>query len=75
MIEEENIEEQPSAETPQLTEKENIPEGKIKHTTINTQYNEENMEVHKHPHHVTHKKKWGEYLLEFYMILNLTNKL
>ena len=23
------------------------------------------MEVHKHPHHVTHKKKWGEYLLEF----------
>ena len=21
----------------------------------------ENMEVHKHPHHVTHKKKWGEY--------------
>src|SRR5258708_5771712 len=28
----------------------------------------ENMEVHKHPHHVTHKKKWGEYLLEFLMI-------
>ena len=28
----------------------------------------ENMEVHKHPHHVTHKKKWGEYLLEFIMI-------
>lgn len=26
------------------------------------------MEVHKHPHHVTHKKKWGEYLLEFFMI-------
>ena len=26
------------------------------------------MEVHKHPHHVTHKKKWGEYLLEFLMI-------
>ncbi|MEJ7675981.1 MAG: hypothetical protein WKF59_25600 [Chitinophagaceae bacterium] len=23
-----------------------------------------NMEVH-HPHHVTHKKKWTEYLLEF----------
>jgi hypothetical protein len=29
---------------------------------------EKNMEVHKHPHHVTHKKKWGEYLLEFLMI-------
>jgi hypothetical protein len=28
-----------------------------------------NMEVHKHPHHVTHKKKWGEYLLEFFMLL------
>jgi len=28
----------------------------------------ENMEVHKHPHHVTHKKKWGEYLLEFSML-------
>jgi hypothetical protein len=28
----------------------------------------ETMEVHKHPHHVTHKKKWGEYLLEFIML-------
>jgi hypothetical protein len=28
----------------------------------------ESMEVHKHPHHVTHKKKWGEYLLEFSML-------
>jgi hypothetical protein len=28
----------------------------------------ENMEVHKHPHDVTHKKKWGEYLLEFFML-------
>ena len=26
------------------------------------------MEVHKHPHHVSHKKKWGEYLLEFLML-------
>jgi hypothetical protein len=26
------------------------------------------MEVHKHPHDITHKKKWGEYLLEFLMI-------
>jgi len=26
------------------------------------------MEVHKHPHHVTHKKKWGEYFLEFLML-------
>jgi hypothetical protein len=35
----------------------------------NTQNQEtENMEVHKHPHHVMHKKKWGEYLLEFFML-------
>ena len=26
------------------------------------------MEVHKHAQHVTHKKKWGEYLLEFLML-------
>ena len=26
------------------------------------------MEVHKHPHHVTHKKKWVEYVLEFVML-------
>jgi len=26
------------------------------------------MEVHKHPHHVMHKKKWNEYLVEFFML-------
>jgi len=26
------------------------------------------MEVHKHPHHIANKKKWGEYLLEFLML-------
>jgi hypothetical protein len=26
------------------------------------------MEVHKHPHHVSHRKKWGEYFLEFFML-------
>ena len=26
------------------------------------------MEVHKHPRHVTHKKKWQEYVLEFFML-------
>src|SRR5215213_7823159 len=36
--------------------------------TINPIQQTENMEVHKHPHHVTHKKKWGEYLLEFFML-------
>src|SRR5437868_8431435 len=36
--------------------------------TIKSNQETENMEVHKHPHHVTHKKKWGEYLLEFLML-------
>ena len=36
--------------------------------TIDPNKETENMEVHKHPHHVTHKKKWGEYLLEFLML-------
>ena len=36
--------------------------------TINSIQETENMEVHKHPHHVTHKKKWKEYLLEFFML-------
>ena len=36
--------------------------------TINPNQETENMEVHKHPHHVTHKKKWGEYILEFFML-------
>jgi hypothetical protein len=35
---------------------------------VNPNSETENMEVHKHPHHVTHKKKWGEYLLEFFML-------
>ena len=39
-----------------------------KQETSNQQPATENMEVHKHPHHVTHKKKWGEYFLEFFMI-------
>lgn len=26
------------------------------------------MEVHKHPHDVTHKKNWKAYLLEFFML-------
>ena len=30
--------------------------------------NHNTMEVHKHPHHVMHSKKWSEYLLEFFML-------
>jgi hypothetical protein len=36
--------------------------------SINPNQETATMEVHKHPHHVTHKKKWGEYLLEFLML-------
>ena len=35
---------------------------------INQTPETDSMEVHKHPHHVTHKKNWGEYLLEFAML-------
>ena len=67
MNEEQNIEGQSSDDKPQPTENENISEENIQYTTLDTQH-EENMEVHKHAHHVTHKKKWGEYLLEFFML-------
>ena len=40
----------------------------ISHNILQTNSETENMEVHKHAHHVTHKKKWGEYLLEFLML-------
>jgi hypothetical protein len=36
--------------------------------TSNVEPQTETMEVHKHPHHVMHKKKWDEYLLEFIML-------
>lgn len=36
--------------------------------TVSQNQDTENMEVHKHAHHVTHKKKFGEYLLEFFML-------
>ncbi|MEO6537405.1 MAG: hypothetical protein ABIT07_13165 [Ferruginibacter sp.] len=54
---------QPKDNNPQLPENEAVPEP----LTINDQPSTI-MEVHKHPHHVTHKKKWGEYLLEFFML-------
>ncbi|MDQ6756173.1 MAG: hypothetical protein M3004_04475 [Bacteroidota bacterium] len=64
MDEEENIEEQSTDDRPQSTENESVSEIQ----TTNQKLQTEQMEVHKHPHHVTHKKKWGEYLLEFFML-------
>jgi hypothetical protein len=40
----------------------------LQETSSINKLDEPTMEVHKHPHHVTHKKKWPEYLLEFFMI-------
>jgi hypothetical protein len=34
----------------------------------NSKLQTEEMEVHKHPHDVMHKKNWKEYMLEFFMI-------
>jgi len=55
-------------DNPANTQSENLSD-KIPPTkdteTITQNQETENMEVHKHPHHLTHKKKWGEYLLEF----------
>jgi hypothetical protein len=60
MAEDINREESKSEEDIGKTEVENIQ--------TPPQTEQPNMEVHKHPHHVTHKKKWSEYLLEFLMI-------
>ena len=48
-----------------MSEEQNIP---VQPASPHIQQNNDTMEVHKHPHHVTHKKKWGEYLLEFFML-------
>ena len=65
MSEDKNRQEHPTDNSPQ-------PNGNNDPVSEQSSINEpsltENMEVHKHPHHVTHKKKWGEYLLEFFML-------
>ncbi len=62
--EKKHTEEQPEENTPEET----TTSGTEEQQAINLKPKTEQMEVHKHPHHVTHKKKWGEYLLEFLMI-------
>src|SRR5678816_314863 len=44
-----------------------LEDSSIQHSASNIQHVKE-MEVHKHPHHVSHKKRWPEYLLEFLML-------
>jgi hypothetical protein len=48
--------------------KEETPTFSTQPQTSNIEPQTPAMEVHKHPHHVMHKKKWSEYLLEFFMI-------
>lgn len=63
---------EPIMETNSPEEKKLSPEKKESSTqkpeTSNLNPETAYMEVHKHPHHVTHKKKWPEYLLEFLML-------
>ena len=58
-------------DNPIIPQSENLSDEIISTTetdTIISNQETANMEVHKHPHHVTHKKKWGEYVLEFLML-------
>jgi len=48
--------------------KEQTPIPAAQHQISNIEPQTDSMEVHKHPHHVMHKKKWAEYILEFLMI-------
>ena len=63
MSEEENIQHEETTDKSSQSTEENS-QSQIIHPKSET----ENMEVHKHAHHVTHKKKWTEYLLEFFML-------
>jgi hypothetical protein len=72
-IPKENPKEQiPSSLPDQAGKSENVTKKTSQHFLKDShapkQLESETMEVHKHPHHVTHKKKWGEYLLEFSML-------
>jgi hypothetical protein len=53
-----------------MSEEQNIPEINLHEESeiINPAIETIPMEVHKHPQHITHSKKWFEYLLEFLML-------
>ncbi|HXL56310.1 MAG TPA: hypothetical protein VN958_08645 [Chitinophagaceae bacterium] len=74
MNEEENIGEENSKEQLPKTKEEKVsnnislPETIASTETQITTSDIQNMEVHKHPHHVMHPKRWHEYLLEFLML-------
>ena len=71
MSEEEKINKPPddNTQSPQNNPVNSEPEvGNEQQTSDINKSETKNMEVHKHPHHLTHKKKWTEYLLEFFML-------
>src|SRR5438046_1304157 len=69
MPEEQNIPEKKSEDQNSESESmNNNPLEKSAELPTTNQKLQTEMEVHKHPHHVTNKKKWGEYFLEFLMI-------
>ncbi len=72
MTEEENIsKEHFEDQTSNLTKadvNESTSSEPVEPPPINEQQSIRNMEVHKHPHHIMHKKRWTEYFLEFLMI-------
>jgi hypothetical protein len=58
-------------ENPTISKSENLSDEIIPATetnTLNPNQETENMEVHKHPHNYMNKKKWLEYLFEFFML-------
>jgi hypothetical protein len=70
-IQEENLENQITNSKEESVSENISQEQPIEITQPETQKSKlqtEEMEVHKHPHHLMHKKKWTEYFLEFLMI-------
>jgi hypothetical protein len=82
MKEEKNIQEKPEDDRPPTTddskkpaednalsskENETVAEENIQHSTPNIEPNIDNMEVHHHGH-VQEKKKWKEYVFQFFML-------
>ncbi|HUS00198.1 MAG TPA: hypothetical protein VMY77_00640 [Chitinophagaceae bacterium] len=59
--------EESTVDSQRSTERNALPHSDSQLPTTNYKPQTEDMEVH-HPHHVTHKKKWTEYLLEFFML-------
>ena len=69
MSEEQNIEEQSNDDNSQSIKNVNIFQENIEPQIKNHQLQTENMEVHKHPHHVTHKKNGGNVCYQSSMLI------